>query len=175
MEDIRLVRQRCTQITVQFDDASVADFFDEQVDQGRVPAEYGRLWLHTHPGSSAAPSCIDEETFARCFGSVDWAVMFILARRGETYARLRFNVGPGGQIEIPVETDFRIPFPPSDHAAWEREYVACVEAEPLLPVLTREPLRHLAGAGSPSRWADFGEFSLLEHEGTIHEFYDGPL
>jgi hypothetical protein len=29
--------------------------------------------------------------------------MFVLARGGKSYARLRFNVGPGGNIVIPVE------------------------------------------------------------------------
>src|SRR5665213_1188585 len=96
VQDIRLMRQVCCPVTVQFDDAAVADFFDEQVDQGRRPEEFSRIWLHTHPCDSAQPSLTDEETFARCFGCTDWALMFILARGGETYARLRFNVGPGG-------------------------------------------------------------------------------
>jgi predicted PurR-regulated permease PerM len=33
---------------VAFDDAAVADFFDEQVDQGVVPERCGRIWIHTH-------------------------------------------------------------------------------------------------------------------------------
>jgi hypothetical protein len=53
--------------------------------------------------------------------------MFVLARGGETYARLRFGVGPGGSWEIPVEVDFRCPFPATDQAAWEREYVETVQ------------------------------------------------
>ena len=87
------------------DDASVADFFDEQVDRGLMPEQCGRLWLHTHPGDSAEPSWIDEETFARCFGRTDWSVMFIIAEGGQHYARLRFNVGPAGAMEVAVEVD----------------------------------------------------------------------
>ena len=41
---------------------------------------------------------------------------------GKTYARLRFNVGPGGDILIPAEIDFARPFAGSDHAAWIAEY-----------------------------------------------------
>jgi hypothetical protein len=127
VNDVQLVRQRCTPVSVRFDDAAVADFFDHQVDAGRQPAEFARLWLHTHPASSAEPSGIDEDTFGRCFGSADWSVMFVLARRGQTYARLRFGVGPGGSWEIPVEVDFRCPFPAMNQAAWEQEYVEAVQ------------------------------------------------
>ena len=88
--DGRLVRPVCTPLTVKFDDDSVADVFDDQVDQDRKPEEFGRIWIHTHPGDSPHLSCTDEETFERCFGAADWPVMFIVARGGQTYARLRF-------------------------------------------------------------------------------------
>ena len=122
VEGFQLVRQQCTPVSVQFHDDSVADFFDQQVDDGRRPQQFARIWLHTHPGSSAQPSSIDEETFARCFGRADWAVMFILARGGQTYARLRFNIGPGGALEMPTEVDFALPFAASQHEAWQEEY-----------------------------------------------------
>lgn len=128
VEDIRLVRQRCTPVSVEFDDAAVADFFDEQVDLGRRPEQFARIWLHTHPGSSAQPSGTDEETFQRCFGRTDWSAMCILARGGQAYARVRFNVGPGGSWEMPVEVDFRHSFPAAETAAWEREYLESVQA-----------------------------------------------
>ena len=59
--------------------------------------------------------------------------MFILAQGGQTYARLRFGVGPGGAWEIPVEVDFHRPFPATDQAAWEEEYAEAVQVvgEPL--------------------------------------------
>ena len=53
--------------------------------------------------------------------------MFILARGGRSYARLRFHVGPGGDIELPVQVDYRRPFAASDHEAWLAEYQANVE------------------------------------------------
>lgn len=127
--DIRLVRQVCSVVTVQFDDQSVAELFDEQVDQGQHPERFARIWVHTHPGDSPHPSSTDEETFARCFGRANWAVMFILARGGQTYARLRFNVGPGGTLLVPAEVDFGVPFPASDHEAWERDYLTHVDGE----------------------------------------------
>lgn len=122
VEDIQLVRQACTRVSVAFDDTAVAEFFDEQVDGGRRPEEFGRIWVHSHPGESAQPSWVDEETFDRVFGSCDWAVMFIVARGGETYCRLRFSTCPGGSFQIPVEIDFEREFGPSDFDAWSQEY-----------------------------------------------------
>jgi proteasome lid subunit RPN8/RPN11 len=115
VEDIRLVRQECSSVHVAFDDASVADFFDHEVDAGRQPQEFARLWIHTHPGNSAQPSSTDKATFARVFGSADWALMFILARGGQTYARLRFNAGPGGELLLPVDVDYSQPFAGSEY------------------------------------------------------------
>jgi len=127
VEDVCLVRQQCTAITVEFDDESVADFYDEQVDAGLKPEQFGRIWLHTHPGTSATPSLTDEETFDRCFGNVDWAVMFILAKGGETYARLRFNVGPRASQLMNVEVDYSQPFEASNNFEWKREFDANVQ------------------------------------------------
>ncbi len=126
VDDIRLVKQVCTSVSVVFDDAAVAEFFDEQIDAGRRPAQFGRIWIHTHPGNSAQPSHVDEETFARVFGPCDWAVMFILAREGEDYCRLRFRAGPGGAFEITVQIDFQGHFAGSNGEAWAQEYEATV-------------------------------------------------
>lgn len=122
VDDVRLVKQYCSPTSVRFDDASVADFFDAQVDRGSTPDRFARIWLHTHPGASALPSPTDETTFARVFGEGAWAVMFILAEFGQCHARLAFQVGPRGAFEIPVEVDFRSPFAASRHADWEAEY-----------------------------------------------------
>ena len=108
--------------SVSFDDEAVADFFECQVDAGRRPEQFGRIWLHTHPGDSPQPSMVDEETFGRVFGRCEWAVMFVLARGGKSYARLRFNVGPGGEAVIPIEVDYSREFGPSDHETWKEEY-----------------------------------------------------
>jgi proteasome lid subunit RPN8/RPN11 len=123
IEDVQLVRQSCTAVSVVFDDASAADFFDRQVDQGRHPRQFARIWLHTHPGNSALPSLTDEDTFDRVFGRADWSVMFILARGGQTYARLQCN---GRQTDLEVGIDWNRPFPGSDFAGWEAEYLANV-------------------------------------------------
>ena len=176
--DVQLVRQRCSPVTVSFDDSSVADFFDSQVDQGRTPEEFARVWIHTHPGDSPQPSSTDEETFERCFGSSDWAVMFILARGGQTYARLRFNAGPGGQVVLPMEVDFGSPFPAADHVAWKQEYYRTVAAETFRPIV-----RELPGPDRPEgeladfadRWpADPWFDSILDRE-ILEPFDEQPV
>lgn len=125
--DLLTLKQRVSAVTVEFDDEAVADLFEEQVDKGVQPHRFARVWCHTHPGDSAEPSGTDEETFARVFGRCDWAVMMILAKGGQTYARLRFNVGPGGQTLIPVEVDYAQPFDAADHDAWEQAYETHIE------------------------------------------------
>ncbi|MGC9455865.1 MAG: hypothetical protein ACP5HU_13550 [Phycisphaerae bacterium] len=124
VRDIETISQEATCVSVELDDEAVADFFDAQVDAGRRPEQFARIWVHTHPGGSPQPSATDERTFGRVFGRCQWAVMFILARGGRSRAILRFNVGPGGQVAIPVEVDYSRAFEASDTEAWEQEYRA---------------------------------------------------
>ena len=122
VEDIQLVEQICSVVSVEFDDDSVADFFDQQVDAGQQPEQFARIWIHTHPGASPSPSGTDEETFERCFGGVDWAVMHIIAEEGNTYTRARFNVGPGTERRLRSRVEFDREFPAADHESWFIEY-----------------------------------------------------
>jgi proteasome lid subunit RPN8/RPN11 len=128
VKDFVTVKQEVTSVSVKFDDAAVADFFDAQVDIGRKPEQFARIWLHTHPADSPEPSMTDEETFLRVFSSCQWAVMFIVAQNNKAYARISFNVGPGGQILIPTEIDYGCDFGQSDHEAWDSEYQANIQA-----------------------------------------------
>jgi hypothetical protein len=128
IEDFVTVTQVATAASVNFSDEAVADFFDQQVDAGRQPEQFARVWIHTHPGNCPNPSAVDEETFARVFGGSNFAIMLILANGGDIYARLRFNVGPGGEVLVPVEIDYDCMFAASDHEAWELEYQKNIDA-----------------------------------------------
>jgi hypothetical protein len=167
VEDIQLVRQTCDLASVAFDDKAVADFFDGQVDLGRRPEQFGRIWVHTHPGSCAQPSGTDHDTFARVFGRTEWALMFILARGGETFARLRFHVGPGGDVDLPVHVDYSRPFAASDHAAWQEEYLAAVQV--IEPPLFGQRLLSLplGAAAATDPWDEelFGPWDGMLDEG----------
>ena len=122
------VKQEVTCVSVNFDDNAVGEFFDAQVNLGRKPEQFARIWLHSHPGDSPEPSSVDEDTFARVFGKCQWALMFIVGQDDSTYARLSFNVGPGGQVLIPTAIDYSHQFGPTDHETWEAEYAANVTA-----------------------------------------------
>ena len=49
-------------------------------------------------------------------------MLFILADGSKTYTKLSFNVGPGGQVLIPVEIDYSLNFGPRNQQAWDTEY-----------------------------------------------------
>ena len=57
VDDIQLVRQTCTSVSVVFEDAAVAEFFDEQID-GRRPEQFARIWIHTHCAGSSETPCL---------------------------------------------------------------------------------------------------------------------
>lgn len=156
MRIVRLIvpRQYCTEISVRFDDESLAEEFENLVEAGYAPRQFARIWLHTHPGDSPQPSGVDEETFFRKFGDPDWAVMGILARQGATYARLRWNAVPGFEIELPLEVDYRGEFSGSHGDDWSRQYQERVipEVWPMLPMTV----------DSNDPWWEWGEEVLHE-------------
>ena len=179
VQDFVTVKQQVSCISIDFDDAAVADFFEDQVDQGRRPEQFARLWVHTHPGDSPQPSGVDEATFERVFGQCDWSVMFIMARNGNTYARISFNVGPGGQVLIPTEVDFSQAFAASNQELWGQEYETHVFPEPSMGFLNDGPMKNHAF------WDDFNEDSVdlldsleemdqIERQGFLNDLASRP-
>ena len=151
VKDIVLVKQTVSMVTVSFDDNGVADFFADQVEAGRKPEQFARIWVHTHPGSSPTPSCTDEDTFKRVFGSCDWAIMAIVAEKGRSYARLRFNTGPGSDMEIPISVDYACEFEPADHKQWKTEYRIHVKED-----------KKFSGTSKATQQSDFEAFGYDE-------------
>ncbi len=139
------VKQEVSCVSVRFDDEAVADLFDMQVDLGRKPEQFARIWLHSHPGDSPTPSATDEETFQRVFGNCQWAVMFVISQKNNTHVRLSFNVGPGGQVLIPTEVDYSEDFGGSDRELWDTEYAANISA---FDWLKQEPCEERTAAGN---------------------------
>lgn len=129
VQDFITVKQKVTFASVKFADEAVANYFEDQVDLGRKSQQFARIWLHTHPGDCPKPSMTDENTFQRVFDGCDFAIMCIIAQGNQSYAQVRFNVGPGGQILIPVQVDYSEPFEGSNHKAWHQEFKENVQEE----------------------------------------------
>ncbi|MFO0806202.1 MAG: hypothetical protein U0791_24125 [Gemmataceae bacterium] len=144
IEDVLVVRQHCTFVSVAFDDAAVADLFEDMADAGITPNRFARIWLHTHPGASVEPSGVDETTFARVFGACDWSVMAILGRTGRMSARLQFTTGPGATIALPTRVDWS-DWPDLAGSlaerveAWRQDYVAKIHVPRPSDELLRTP------------------------------------
>jgi proteasome lid subunit RPN8/RPN11 len=170
------IRQRSCPVSVAFDDDAVADFVDACVDAGLPQDQFFRLWIHTHPGSSVEPSGIDEQTFARVFGSSPWAVMFLLGRTGQTLARLSFHAGPGASLLLPVAVDWtdwaRVVQDPAFClstlvAQWQAEFAATIK--PAIPFLLERPAASWYATGP---WDDVEAlyFEERDYGEPFHEF-----
>jgi hypothetical protein len=106
--------------------------------------------------------------------------MFILARGGQSYARLRFNVGPGNEVLIPVEVDYTRPFSGSDIELWHKDYLANVRVPPPAPPKAEANEGSLLPAFDERRvedwwndaWDDYAEFRAQEEAeyGYIRDF-----
>ena len=144
VEDVLIVRQHCTAVSVAFVDLAVADLFEDMADAGVPPNRFARIWLHTHPGSLVDPSSVDEATFARVFGTCDWSIMAILGRTGRMSARLQFTTGPGAAIALPTRVDWSDWPDLAGSLAekvedWRMEYTAKIHVPRLCDELFRTP------------------------------------
>jgi proteasome lid subunit RPN8/RPN11 len=191
VEEFVTVKQATSAVTVALDDAAIADYVDRSIDAGLSLQQVFRVWCHTHPGSSPDPSGTDEDTFARVFGSCDWAVMFILSRTSATYARLSFHVGPGATVNLPVAVDWTA-WPEFLEGKsysldkltvdWEAEFRANIHPTPFTPSAPStssgpSPTSPSAETGSPWEtfapgwdWSDLDQELLEEYERHVQTY-----
>lgn len=158
VHDFLTVGQQCTAAHVEFDDDAVAKLLDDMDRKGYTPDEVLRVWLHTHPGSSASPSGQDINTFHDVFGNSDWAIMVILAKGGECKARLRYTNGPGAELELTPQVDLHPPFAGvsgEDYVKWEEEYLANVRTRSFSSP-TGHSVTHYPGRGA--RYPGYGAY-----------------
>lgn len=140
VEEFEIIKQRCTAVTMKFDPIAISDHMARQfVRHKRQPNNCMRVWIHTHPGGmSAQPSGVDVDTFHTELKN-DWMVMAILAKNGDTFARIAYNKGPAIECDIPVLVD-NAAFLSGDYEAnfqallgqqevWKADYEACVTKE----------------------------------------------
>ena len=111
--DIVVPKQIVGPGSVSFDDDSIADITEEFVYREKDPLQpwqFLRIWIHTHPGISASPSNLDEQTFDEVFGIQDYSIMFIISQDYKMYARVQQT------MPIPMISEMEVLI------AWEEAY-----------------------------------------------------
>jgi len=129
--DLVVVRQEVSPVHVNLDMNWWADYQVKLYEEGIEPWQ-GSCWLHTHPEGLDGPSRTDEETMEQSFGGWNFAMMLILTKDGQFYARVDFDhefptgakgrLGLEGQVRIAWE---EVPERPVDQSLleqWEREF-----------------------------------------------------
>lgn len=121
--DFILIKQECTSVTFDLDPEDGVIYVEQMMDTGLPPWTFSNILAHTHPpGCSPNPSGVDEANFKKAFSHPDWAIMLIVADNGDSYCRLKLNVGPGVEKLLKVQVDFGQSFSASNHLEWETEY-----------------------------------------------------
>lgn len=130
VEDLWLPKQDVSMASAELDEDDMARRVAEMASTMPIRS-FLRVWLHTHPGDSAAPSSTDVETQSRIFGTCEWSVMGILAKGGNFHCELMWW-GPDERtplrVEIPHEVDWSMRFEGADPDQWSAEYVENVSA-----------------------------------------------
>lgn len=166
--DFVLLPQVCNSVNTKFEGDAIGEYVEDMFDKGFHPLQCMRVWIHTHPGASPQPSGTDEETLSENFGNVDWSIMFIIAREGKTYCRLRYNHMPKSascpelDIELKDEIGWGQAFKGSDLAAWDEEYNRCVK--------THVYIAPSGGRGGNNSWVPGGY-----GYGGYYDSYDRPV
>ena len=126
--DFIVPKQETSAASVEFDAEGLADLFEDMADEGVQPAQFFRVWIHTHPGQHFnQPSMTDENTFRTVFGDHEYAIMFIADQGLHTFCRLRYNRKPACQAEIEVIIDNTEKCPADNPEEWEAEYTENVK------------------------------------------------
>ena len=89
--DFYTIKQECTGVETLMDDDDFARYMIKMAKAGVDPCRCMRIWVHSHPFSSAvpSPSGTDEDTFKERTGAdSEWAIMIILGK-GSPFLRLK--------------------------------------------------------------------------------------
>lgn len=137
IEDFLLIRQAIGPAHVDLDMDHWADRQAELFDSRNIEPWRTSCWAHTHPAGMNQPSGVDEKTMVDSFGGWDLAIMLIMTRDGQFYARLDvdhdFTGGQRQRLSLPcsVEIDWASPgfeaITGEVIAEWEAEFVECIQ------------------------------------------------
>ena len=102
VEDFVCVPQEVSGGVTEPTDEGMAIYFEEMMfDKGINPNRCGRIWAHTHPGTSPNPSGTDEETFSKWFKDTEFACMYIMAD-GNDYCKIKHTSKQLGNMKTLV-------------------------------------------------------------------------
>lgn len=153
--DVHLVKQRCTGATFDLDMEDVDEYMNKMLDLGIPPKDCSRILWHTHPGSSATPSGVDEDNFKKVFDKCDFGTMLIVSRTSEVYCRTRYNVGPSFDVTPDVDIDYASDFAATDRVSWLDEYNRNVIQEKITTIFSK-----------------MGKFHYLDYQTTTDDSLD---
>jgi len=134
--DFHLIKQKCCSVTVELDEEDTIKFAEEMSDLGYEPFQYQNCWIHTHPGNCAKPSMNDEENFEKNFSHPHWAIFVIVAKGGDKYCRVKYNVGPKIDVDIDCVIDYSTEFDAANFEEWQKEYEDKVTKEEIVRILS---------------------------------------
>ena len=107
--DVILVKQEVSPVHVDLDMTWWADKQVELYEDHGIQPWQTSVWIHTHPSGVRGPSSIDLETMEGSFGAWSFAIMLVLTRDGQFYARLdfdhEFSGGCLGRFQVPCKVD----------------------------------------------------------------------
>lgn len=179
VRDLWVPKQEVSVATTELDDESFA-ISVEEMGKMAPPSTFTRIWLHTHPGSSATPSSTDRTTQSTTFSTCEWHVMGILARDGQTHCEMSWW-GPDRKsllsAKIPMEVAWHEPFDAADPDHWSAEYAENVTARKYTLV---KPNKSLLDPKEEDEFLTFAQYerktphadSTIEYDGYC---YDDPI
>ena len=156
--DLLVPKQLVSWVSVAFDMDNVSDLYADMSEKNRPMEEFARVWIHTHPGSSATPSGTDENTFMTNYGTCNWSVMFILAKSGATTACLRLKTPQKLDIQLGVGIDWTVPFDATDEVEWKSHYAQSISVY-VPPVIVKPTTCVTKSANVRDAYEDAGIFT----------------
>ena len=131
VHDFFTLPQTATVAHYEIDDDAIGTFANNMLEKYNLPpAQTCRINIHTHPGNSAQPSQYDETEFEDNFRTSSFAVMMILAKGNQTYARLKTNDPFEYETILDIAVDWHGQFEAADHETWKKEFELNVKDPP---------------------------------------------
>lgn len=101
--DIECVKHYGRHSYVEFDDEALMDWTMQMAGQGIYADRCRRVWIHTHPGNSAAPSSVDWNTMNRLSAGAPYMIMLIVAMDNSTTCHMQSQLSCGdGSEHAPI-------------------------------------------------------------------------